>query len=1205
MKKFIIIGILVTLLASILPVALIGYAAFEVFGGNYDAFKRERIIEILSKETTVYFADGQSQLGSLFGNEHRQYVTLKDLPKTMLDGIVAAEDDSFYKHPGIDLLSTMRAAYRNIVLRKHEGASTITQQTVKNLFGRPVTNLRAKYTEAINAFKLERKFSKEEILEFYLNQFHVTGNGRGIGVAAKYYFDKEASELNLTECAFIAGSVKGPERYNPFTKRTQAAQTKAREEAQRRKNYVLKRMLDTKFITQAEFDKSKEEDVPFRQGRFQFNELSVTELVQRQVGRKEVLASIGAETVEEVGSMGLRITTTLEKPVQLVSEYGVRQNLSRLEMILSGFEKEKPTRFVNIQRPEKYGFYVAKIESVDRTKDTETAVLSMGVPQCEVDTQAVNRVAKITDQAFYRGLPKSKAALLGQLAVGDYILASVRDIAADGKILCDIERRPRIQGGLIVLDKGRVISMVGGYSPHEYNRAVFAKRQPGSTFKTLTYYPALQLGWHALEPLLNVRNVYTWQGQFYYPRPDHKPETLETTLAGAGSKSENLASVWLLARVLDHLTFSQFRELLEHLEIYKEGQSDSDLMASIGRTFNVRLSEDHLRGGVFESVKNDMAQDVSISRDKRLRTVIRSMNYGLGFTAEADRVAAARPAKLPPKEKVMRLHVLRNNLQRWNRVAASARDALGRLKLLVENGGLLAASDRSLLASFRLTGAGNAIAFMSPDAYQPQIVSPLLEPVEIKNSTVEDLVAAVDQNRGLLADENVLLDGVMSLGLIKEIEGQIENKFKNVANASVLEKLFSHDDFRYSVGMMYAQRMVKDMGVESDIQWVPSFPLGANVVTLSELALAYQTLLTGNTYRYFEQGVDNQIILLKRIEDAQGNLLWEGEPKAHQLIDSFYSSSILSILRGTVTAGTARAAGKNVVLRSNNPEEDKILEKAGIRLPIFGKTGTTNDYVNATYVGFLPYPAEQGARQLAPDNAYTIAAYVGYDTNEPMKRRGFTVAGGTGALPAWIQTAVALIREEKFAEKLNWKDLVEKKVTEIPFDYGSDAERMTVPLHSAMVAVNEQEGEGGDDEKSDLNTRIDDNAAGKNLMLKMGLPGRVSDGVFVPRVRVSFFKPPVGDERKMGNTGAVFSSSNLPPAPDMSSSNAVAPASANAAGPSGENLPAAPSAPTPFVQNKLPEDNFDGEEPADLRIEMPPAPPGLGIEAGTTAPAVP
>lgn len=512
---------------------------------------------------------------------------------------------------------------------------------------------------------------------------------------------------------------------------------------------------------------------------------------------------------------------------------------------------------------------------------------------------------------------------------------SIREQRADGRLICDIERQPRIQGAAIVLDKGQVVAMVGGYAPHEYNRAVFAKRQPGSTFKTLTYYPALQLGWHILEPLLNTRNVYTWQGQFYYPRPDHSPETLETTFAGAGAKSENLASVWLLAHLLDRLTYSQFKDLLVTLDLAKSGENETEIANRLSSKYNARLAETNLKAGLFNAVKSELIDDVTVSHNRRFRTILKSMNYGYGFEAEHARVMASKPKSMPEKEKQIRLHILRNNFLRWESMREKAKAGIERIKALAQSKAILSKDDLLVLAPFY--AMDKQIVYQPAENFDIGVVSQLIDSSKLKVLKPEELVSMAEANVSLFSEDNVMLDASVPMDLIAEIREQIEVKYKTIADAAPMEKLYWHDDFRYSLGMLYAQFMTKQMGVESDLQWVPSFPLGANVVSLAELSLAYQTILEGKIYRYFRTDQENQLLLIKRIEDEQGNLLWEADQQIHQLVDDFYSSPMLSVLRGTVTNGTARAANRTVILRSKNEADDAILEKSGLRIPIFGK----------------------------------------------------------------------------------------------------------------------------------------------------------------------------------------------------------------------------------------------------------------------------
>lgn len=1089
---------LVILVVLSAPLSLGAFVVYQVYGGSYAHLERAKIIEILSKETTLYYSDGITQLGSLFGSEHRKYVTLKEIPTSLTNAIVAAEDDRFYTHPGVDAVSTLRAVFRNLFMGKREGASTITQQTVKNLYGREKTALKAKFYEAINSLKLERKYEKKEILEFYLNQFHVTGNGRGIGIASKYYFDKETENLGLVESAFIAGSVKAPEKYNPFTKRSSEAQKKARLLAKERKNYVLRRMLELKMIDPKEFEAAKVQEVPFRQGKFQFNDLFITELVERQMARPEILKALGVSQINEVGSMGLRVTTTLNKQVQAAAQYGVRQNLSRLEMILSGFKKEPSSRFMNIQNPEKFQFYVGKIKEITTTKGSQELTLSFGIPTCKVPLSGLERVANILDQTFYKGTEKSLAAFLPTLQVGDTVLASIKEIPPDANAICDLESRPQVQGGLVVLDKGNVLAMVGGYSPYEYNRAVFAKRQPGSTFKTLTYLSSLQLGWSVLDTLLNVRNVYVWQDQYYYPRPDHAPESVETTLAGAGSKSENLASVWLLAHLLDKLTFDQFKDLLEFLEIWKPGLSETQNLQYIGQKFNATLSDTQIRAGLFNLVRNDLLHDVFYSNDKRLRTVLKAMNFGLGFVNETARVVSNKK-KFPEKEKTVRINLLRNNFLRWQNSYSQFKLLRSRLESAVQTGSLPEELKKDLYSLRVSTAEPDKVSYVSTDLFRPALLSSHLNDPDLPITPPETLFQMFSENPNAFSDEKIWLDGVLPVTLIQEMETQVEGRFQSAQGASALEKLFWNADFRYSVGMYYTKELVKEMGVGESLEWIPSFPLGTNVVSLAQLALTYQTLLAGKSYQYFDGEPLNQMLLISKIEDVHGNLIWESERKQKEVFDSFYTAPMMSILRGTVTNGTGYAAHRNVLLRSLDPALNANLEKAKIRIPTFGKTGTTNDYTNATYVGFLPYPDVEDTKELTAENAFTIAAYVGYDNNTPMLRRGFKVAGGTGALPAWIEVANSLIREYRYAEKIP----TASSMAEVPFSYGKGLAKFAAPIHSPILSFADDTLQ--EDDNVDLNKQINDYSQKKGAPLHLALPGTLQSGVYEPQLRVSFF----------------------------------------------------------------------------------------------------
>ena len=158
----------------------------------------ENIRSILGKESPVFYSDGVTPLGVFFDQAHRQYVTYEQIPQDFVNALVASEDNRFFDHYGFDVVSIARAALKNYKAgRVVQGGSTLTQQTAKNLFKRSGRSYEAKLKELLYALRLEYHYSKEKIFEFYSNQFYVRGNGHGLGVAARYYFDKNVEELTL------------------------------------------------------------------------------------------------------------------------------------------------------------------------------------------------------------------------------------------------------------------------------------------------------------------------------------------------------------------------------------------------------------------------------------------------------------------------------------------------------------------------------------------------------------------------------------------------------------------------------------------------------------------------------------------------------------------------------------------------------------------------------------------------------------------------------------------------------------------------------------------------------------------------------------------------------------------------------------------------------------------------------------------------
>ena len=195
--------IVTCLLAGVgLSLGLVLVMIFQIFWGDSSYLKKTAILAKINEETAIYYADEENRIGSFFEAGHRKYVQIDEVPENMINALIASEDKYFYNHWGVNPIAIGKAFVEGITSGHFRGGSTLTQQTVKNLLDKREYSIKRKYKEAIAAFQLERMYSKRQILEFYLNQFHVASNGNGIGIAAKYYFNKEVKDLTLVECAF-------------------------------------------------------------------------------------------------------------------------------------------------------------------------------------------------------------------------------------------------------------------------------------------------------------------------------------------------------------------------------------------------------------------------------------------------------------------------------------------------------------------------------------------------------------------------------------------------------------------------------------------------------------------------------------------------------------------------------------------------------------------------------------------------------------------------------------------------------------------------------------------------------------------------------------------------------------------------------------------------------------------------------------------
>ena len=1050
--------------AGVIFLATLGGCLYQIFWAPPGEFARDEIVRRVSRESPIFFADGKRQVGSLFTGAHRKYIPLRDIPPLALKAIVAAEDQNFYRHHGIDVLATAKAFAEGLIsLNFRRAGSTITQQTVKILFDDWQHSFRRKLQEALAAFKMERLYSKDQILEFYLNQFHVTGNGNGIGVAARYYFDKDVKELDLVEIAFIAGTVKHPTKYNPFTKQSLDERDRAVEAAKTRKDYVLRRMEEEKFIDHATAEAAKERAVPFKRGDFQSGDVALVDLVRAQLDRPDILSAVGMEDAEEFNQAGLRIVTTLDADIQAAAETAVRRNLVRLEILLRGFEPEAASHFRTLTELKANEFAYGRV--VGPSEDAPNGLeISFGGPSGSIAPASIHAVAALLAVASAKPADGHFKALLQQLKPGAVVLTRVITYdTATRRATLELARHPTVNGGLIVLDAGDVRATVPGFDSQGYDRALSAQRQPGSVFKAIVFHAALQLGWSILDTLSNARQVFPLAGKLYIPRGDHESDHDEVSMLWTGVESENIAAVWLTAHLFDKLSFDQFQGVLANLDLAPDPDESPDAYRKrMTRVLGVRLSEDEIDEHQLDVAVAEMGPDAIFDDGERSARRLRSLWWGRGYEPELAHLNAyaRRAPHAAASEIETRRALIANNFIRLQSMAAAAHSDWINLGAAVQKYGAHVAfsqpSLNAMLRRFMLIQSGDRVDLAyAGDAASIPVVTPL--PTRVLTEADVDRIfgSKVASFFGLGSKiDDVRLDAGIPIARVEKLKELVAKRAAQVRTGNDpmgVYRLFQSHDARVALALAYLVQFTRSMGVTSAVKPVLSFALGTNVVTLAEVGKIYQTLLDGKIYRFHADGLPNQLNFLSRIEDATGQVIYTPKKETEQLVASEPSRPFLEILRRVVTNGTGRALDKELTLAAAGG--------ATLKVPVFGKTGTTNGFTSGSFAGFLPYPRD-GASTLDPRSSYVIAAYAGFDRNQPMQRGHFRGYGAEVALPAWTELAKAIVQAKDYAAGLDALDLSALAAGEWPLSpkANTDTPVRVDLLRGSMAETSEETG---------------------------------------------------------------------------------------------------------------------------------------------------
>lgn len=483
----------------------------------------------------VYTAEG-ALIGE-FGEERRALIKMAAVPKPMRLAILAAEDDRFYSHGGVDYMGVMRAALANLTAGgAREGASTITMQVARNFFLSGEKTLTRKFSEALLALKIEHYLSKDQILELYVNQIYLGQRAYGFSAAAQTYFGRPLERLTVAEVAMLAGLPKAPSRYNPVVNPKRA---------KIRQQYVLRRMHDLKYITDAEYQSA----------------LAQPLVVKREVHNSEVNADFAAEMVrqamferyqEAIYSSGMKVYTTLLKADQDAANLALRQGVLDYDR-RHGYRGPEGFVELPVGAPNPEERLEDALADADESNGLVPAiVLEAGLKQVKCYIKGGETVQIGNDGLkFVLKSLADNASPKTRLRRG----ALIR-VQKDVKLGWQILQLPQIESALVsvVPQDGAIRALVGGFdfNRSKFNHVTQAWRQPGSSFKPFIYSAALEKGLTAATVIndapIVVDSAQTG-GQVWEPKNFDGEYAGPIRLRTALTKSKNLVSIRVLQSI--------------------------------------------------------------------------------------------------------------------------------------------------------------------------------------------------------------------------------------------------------------------------------------------------------------------------------------------------------------------------------------------------------------------------------------------------------------------------------------------------------------------------------------------------------------------------------------------------------------------------------------------------------------------------------
>jgi penicillin-binding protein 1A len=522
---------LAVLALPLLPLLLLIFAAML----TYPTLPSLEVLTDYRPKVPLRVFSAEGLLIGEFGEERRELVAIHDVPDLMKKAILAAEDDRFYEHGGVDYIGVLRAALSNFVSGgAKQGASTITMQVARNFFLSKEKTLTRKFNEMLLAFKIEHNLSKDEILQLYINQIYLGQRAYGFAAAGQVYYGKPLNQLSIAEVAMLAGLPKAPSAYNPVVNPKRA---------KLRQMYVLRRMRELGFITPVQLEAAQVEPITAKRGSQEF-------AVKADYLAEMVRQAMYERYQEDTYTQGYNVYTTIRQQDQAAAYAAVRNGVLEYD---SRHGYRGPEGFIDLRKDDSEESMEDALQEISDSGDLIPAIAT------SVSAKAVKAYGKggLSVEISGDGLRFAQRSIGDKLSLNQRIrVGSLIRIQKNAKDNWQISQLPQVESAFVSANphNGQIYALVGGFdfNHNQFNHVTQAWRQPGSSFKPFIYSAALEKGFTPASIINDAPLVFDaaqtgdqpWQPKNYDDQFDG-PMRMRQGLI----KSKNLVSIRILQAI--------------------------------------------------------------------------------------------------------------------------------------------------------------------------------------------------------------------------------------------------------------------------------------------------------------------------------------------------------------------------------------------------------------------------------------------------------------------------------------------------------------------------------------------------------------------------------------------------------------------------------------------------------------------------------